>query len=92
MKTYSNKIDPPKKKKSNAEITLTRGKEEKTYTPARELTGDKRYGKENPKNKDAKFIEDARAKKQDIAYKDGKPYRAGNTEVKKSPDKVGVPL
>lgn len=92
MKIRSNKIDPPKKKKTEAELTFKRGSEERTYTPARTLTGDKRYGKENTKNKDAKFIEDARSKKQDIAYKNGKPYRAGYTETKKNPDQVKVKM
>lgn len=95
MKTYSNKIDPPKKKKgatgSSVELTFSRGKETKDYQSARAHTGDKRYGNENPKNKDAKFIEDARAKKKDIAYdSEGKSYRAGYTKTTKEPDKVGI--
>lgn len=67
---------------------LSIGKEKKTYTPARAFTGHAEYGKENPNNPDAKFIEDARKKKQDIAYdKDQKPYRAGVTTISKDPDK-----
>jgi len=92
MKTYSNKTGPGQPKKSGVSLSFKRGAETKTYTPSRALTGDKRYGKENAENKDADFIEDARAKKQDIAYKDGKPYRAGVTTVKKDADKVDVQI
>lgn len=77
---------------SGVSLAFKRGEETKTYTPSRALTGDKRYGKENPANKDAKFIEDARANKQDISYKDGKPYRAGTTTTSKSPDRVDVKI
>lgn len=101
MKIYSNSkvTDPGKKKKGddpNPNPTYTPGKTKKTYTSGRSLTGHKDYGKENPKNKDAKFIEDARAKKQDIAYKDGKPYRAGyTTETREegtfTPGKIPIP-
>jgi len=89
MKTYSNKaIDPPKKKvQSNVTLGFQKGSEKKEYTPTRVLSGHPEYGKESSSNKDAKFIEDARAKKEDIAYKDGKPYRAGTTTVTKTPDK-----
>ncbi len=79
LKVESEKIDP---------LTFARGKETKTYTAARHLGG-KGYGSENPNKKDAAFIDEARAKKQDIAYKDGKPYRAGVTTVTKAPDKIG---
>ena len=91
MKVYSNVTDPGKKKKSDGYPTYTPGKETKTYTSSRALTGDKRYGKEDPKNKDAAFIEEARKKKQDIAYKDGKPYRAGTTTVTKEEGRFTSP-
>lgn len=90
MKVYSNVTDPGKKKKKNGSSypEYTPGKETKTYTSSRALTGDPRYGKENPKGKDAPFIEKAREKKQDIAYdKSGKTYRAGVTTVTKEPGK-----
>lgn len=93
MKTYSNKaIDPTDKKKPKSNVTynLERGKEKKEYKAERTLSGHPEYGKENASNKDAKFIEDARAKKEDIAYKDGKPYRAGTTTVTKTPDKFSM--
>lgn len=95
MKIRSNKIDPPKKKKessSSVELSIKPGKEKSTYTPARALTGDTRYGKEDASKKDAKFIEEARAKKQDIAYKDGKPYRAGTTTTTKEKDQVSITI
>jgi hypothetical protein len=79
--------DPAPAQKSEVKLGFERGKETRTYTPARALTGDKRYGKESPEKEDPKFIEDARSAKQDIAYKDGKPYRAGFTSVTKEPDK-----
>lgn len=73
------------------ELKITPGKTTKTYTPARELTGHKEYGKENAKNKDAAFIEEARKKKQDIAYdKDQKPYRAGVTTETSTPPKLSI--
>lgn len=87
MKVSSNKtIDPPKKKKSSVQLGFKKGKETKEYTPARVLSGHKEYGKEDATKKDAAFIEEARAKKQDIVHKDGKPYRAGHTKVTKEPD------
>jgi hypothetical protein len=73
--------------KSEVKLGFERGKETRTYTPARTLTGDTRYGKENADSQDPEFVEDARKAKQDIAYKDGKPYRAGYTSVSKEPDK-----
>jgi hypothetical protein len=111
MKVSTNGPDPKKKKAktvttykvepgktTTVEPTFKRGKETKTYDKARTFTGLKDYGKENPNNKDAEFIEEARRKKQDIAYdKEGKPYRAGHTTVTKAADKfsadvkVGIP-
>lgn len=90
IRSNKTKLTDPGKKKNNGSKypTYTEGKETKTYTPTRALTGDKRYGKENPKNADAPFIEKARSKKQDIAYdKSGKPYRAGVTTTTKEPGK-----
>lgn len=84
---FSNKKGPGD---GGVSLAFKRGEEKKEYTPTRALTGDKRYGKENAANKDAKFIEEAREKKQDIAYKGGKPYRAGVTTTSKQPDKVNV--
>ena len=72
-------------------MTLTPGKEKTEYKEARVHSGHPEYGKENPNNKDAKFIEDARKKKQDIAYdKDNKPYKAGTTTTTKEKDKVAI--
>ena len=75
-------------KKQEAKLELKRGKETRKYSPIRELTGDPRYGKESPSNKDPDFVERARAAKVDVVRKDGKPYRAGVTTVTKEPDKV----
>lgn len=69
--------------------TITHGQDKSTYTPARTMTGDKRYGNESAGNKDAKFIQDARDKKQDIARdSEGKPYRAGYTKTERTPDSI----
>jgi len=73
------------------ELTFERGKTTKHYESKRVHTGHAAYGKENPNNKDAAFIEEARKKKQDIAYdKDKKPYVAGETTTTKTPDKIGI--
>lgn len=81
------KVEPQGK----TELTFERGKTTKTYTPKREFTGHKAYGKDNPSKPDPKFVEEARAKKKDIAYdKEGKPYRAGETTESKTPDKVSI--
>lgn len=90
MKTYSNKVIDPKKKKSSVTMTVTPGKEKSEYKSTRVLSGHPEYGKEKASNKDAKFIEDARKKKEDVVYKDGKPYRAGTTTTTKEKDKVAI--
>lgn len=77
----------PDKSKDGVELGFKRGAETTEYKAERTFTGNPAYGKESPKNKDASFIEEARAKKQDIAYdNEGKPYRAGQTTVIKKPD------
>jgi hypothetical protein len=73
------------------ELTFERGKTTKSYEAKRVHTGHPAYGKEDPSKKDAAFIEEARKKKQEIAYdKEGKPYRAGVTTETKTPDKIGI--
>lgn len=105
MKVSTNVTKPKKKKKpenaagtvrpfkteleGKTTLSVTPSKTTKTYAPARTHTGHPAYGKENPKNKDAAFIEEGRKKKQDIVHdSEGKPFRAGFTTEKTTPVKL----
>jgi len=92
-KTVYRKEGPAPKSgnKTTVSTSITAGKEKSTYTPARAMTGDKRYGKESSSNPDPGFVQDARKNKQDIAFdKGGKPYRAGTTMTTSTPPRMNV--
>lgn len=88
MKIIMTKVGKaPDRSKDGVELGFKKGKETRTYEKKDVRTGDPRYGKESMEKDTPGFVKEAQGKKQDIAYKDGKPFRAGTTTVLKEPDK-----
>lgn len=83
---------PPDKSGDGATLTFERGKETRKYTPKDERTGSPAYGKESKTKPTPGFVKKAQEAKVDIVHKNGLPYRAGHTETKKAPDKIGYKI
>jgi len=82
------KVGPaPDKSKNGVELGFQKGKETRSYEKQDVRTKDPRYGSESSDKPTPGFVKEAQRKGQDIAYKDGKPYRAGVTTTTKEPDK-----
>lgn len=100
----ANLDDPGKKKKrikvgkapdrsgDGASLSFKRGEENRKYTPSDVRTGHPEYGKESQTKPTPMFIKRAQEAKQEIVHKDGRPYRAGQMEVKKHPDKISLKI
>lgn len=84
--------DPPNKSGDGATLTFERGKETRKYTPADVRTGSAAYGKESKTKPTPGFVKKAQDAKVDVVHKNGLPYRAGHTETKKAPDKIGYKI
>jgi len=81
------KVGPaPDKSKDGVELGFKKGKETRAYEKQDVRTGDVRYGAESKDKPTPGFVKEAQRKGQDIAYKDGKSYRAGTTTTLKEPD------
>lgn len=81
-----------KGKPTEVSQSFKRGAETRTYTKEVAYTGHPAYGKDNPSKPQPKFVTDAQSKKQDIAYHNGLPYRAGRTTTHKEPDRFATAI
>lgn len=78
-----------KKPSVSFEMRLTAGKTNRKYEPVDVRTGHVAYGPESLTKPVPEFIKEARAKKKDIVYKGGLPYRAGEWVETRTPDISG---
>lgn len=82
----------PDKSGDGVSMSFERGKETRKYTPADVRTGNPAYGKESSTKSTPGFVKKAQDAKVDIVHKNGLPFRAGNTQTTKAPDKINYKI